>query len=176
VIVGVAGIPESASKWRCLGVRRPLRPPRNRDRLAPEMLQRQVDRQPLRLNKGHILTTMGTPAVRMTLTWRVAQGEATSMTSALQRLMERTRAAPGCTHCSMSTDISTRIEIRYVADWESEHDVQRHIRSSDFTRLAELMEHATEPPTVEFVVPTGICGLEYAEKVRRMKPQRRSAS
>ncbi len=111
---------------------------------------------------------METLAVRMTLTWHVAQGEDTSIVSALQRLMERTRATLGCTRCSLSTDIGTRIEIRYVADWESERDAQRHIRSSDFTRLAELMEQATEPPTVEFAIPTGICGLEYAEKVRRM--------
>jgi quinol monooxygenase YgiN len=111
---------------------------------------------------------MESPAVSMTLEWRVAHGEDASIASALQRLMERTRATPGCTHCSLSTDIGTRIEIRFVADWESERDVQRHIRSSDFARLAELMEQATEPPTIQFIIPAGICGLEYAEKVRRM--------
>lgn len=106
-------------------------------------------------------------AVRMTLKWRVAPAGAPSIVSALQALMVRTRIAEGCTGCSLSTDMDGHVEIRYAANWESEGDMQRQIRSSDFTRLAELMEHATEPPTIQFVLPTGTSGLEYAEKVRQ---------
>jgi quinol monooxygenase YgiN len=105
--------------------------------------------------------------VRMTLKWQVASGEAASITTALQTLMVRTRAEPGCTGCSLSTDLGARNEIRYVADWRTEVDLQRQIRSSDFARLAELMEHATAPPTVEFALPGGTRGLDYAEQVRR---------
>jgi len=105
--------------------------------------------------------------VRMTLKWQVASGEAASITTAVQSLMIRTRAEPGCTGCSLSTDLGARNEIRYVADWRTEIDLQRQIRSSDFARLAELMEHATAPPTVEFALPDGVRGIEYAETVRR---------
>jgi quinol monooxygenase YgiN len=110
---------------------------------------------------------MEMPPIRMTLKWRVAPREGASVTSALQWLMERTRARPGCTRCSLSTDIGPRVEIRYTADWESERDLQREIRSTDFLQLAELMERATEAPTIEFALPNGIHGLEYAEKIRQ---------
>ena len=110
---------------------------------------------------------MESAPVRMTLRWRVASGEAASIASALQMLMVRTRSEPGCTGCSLSTDLGARIAICYVADWKNEGDLQRQIRSDDFTRLAELMEHATEPPEVEFALPSGTRGLEYAEGVRR---------
>jgi quinol monooxygenase YgiN len=114
------------------------------------------------------LATMQSSPVRMTLRWRVASGEVTSITTALQGLLVRMRAEPGCTRCSLSTDLGSLIEIRYVADWRSEGDLQRQIRSADFTRLAELMERATEPPTVEFTLPSGIEGLAYAEKIRHL--------
>lgn len=110
---------------------------------------------------------MESSSVRMTLRWRVASGEVASIASALQGLLVRMRSEPGCTGCSLSTDLGARIEIRYVADWRSEGDLQRQIRSSDFARLAELMERATEPPVIEFALPTGVEGLAYAEKVRR---------
>jgi quinol monooxygenase YgiN len=113
------------------------------------------------------MTTMGTATIRMTLRWRVALAGAPSIVFALQALMVRTRTAAGCTGCSLSTEVDGQVEIRYVADWEREGDLQDQIRSSDFTRLAELMERATEPPTIQFMLPTGACGLEYAEKVRQ---------
>jgi len=105
--------------------------------------------------------------VRMTLGWRVPQREAASILSALHRLMARTRAGRGCTGCSLSSQIGDYTEIRCVADWESEEDLQRQILSSDFTQLAELLERAVEPPTIEFRLPSGMQGLEYAERVRR---------
>ncbi len=110
---------------------------------------------------------MGTPAIRMSLTWRVEPKEGESTTSAMHWLMVRTRARPGCTGCSLSTDMGPRIEIRYTADWESERDLQREIRSSDFLQVAELMERATERPTIEFALPSGVRGLEYAEQIRQ---------
>jgi hypothetical protein len=33
------------------------------------------------------------------------------------------------------------------------------------------MERGIEPPTIEFALPSGIHGMEYAEKIRRVRPQ-----
>ncbi len=93
------------------------------------------------------------------------------MMSALQMVLVRTRRARGCTGCSLSTEIGSHVEIRYAADWENEDDLQCQIRSADFSKLAELMEHGIEPPTIEFTVPSGTRGMEYAEKIRGIRPQ-----
>jgi quinol monooxygenase YgiN len=103
----------------------------------------------------------------MSITWRAHPGEAAAIASALQPIMVRTRAALGCLACSLSTKIDGHVEICYVADWDVEADLQRLIQSSDFAQLAELMERATEHPTVEFVLPGGTRDLEYAKKIRR---------
>jgi quinol monooxygenase YgiN len=108
----------------------------------------------------------------MTLAWHVLPGEVASITSALQTLMMRTRAEPGCSGCSLSAEMGAQVELRYVARWLTEDDLKRQIRSSGFAQLAELLEHATDPPTVEFVVPDGTHGLEYAERIRQVNGAR----
>jgi quinol monooxygenase YgiN len=111
---------------------------------------------------------MESPSVRMTVQWRVPAGEAQSITAALQSLMLQTRAAPGCTGCSVSTEMGALVVIRYVESWKSETDLRRQVRSHRFSALAELIERATENPAVEFQLPDGSRGLDYAEEVRQL--------
>ena len=110
---------------------------------------------------------MRTAAIRMALHWRVIPEETTAMMSALQTVLVRTRRERGCISCSLSTEV----DIRYVADWDTEDDLQRHIRSTDFSKLAELMERGIEPPAIEFALPSGIRGMDYAEKIRGIRRQ-----
>jgi quinol monooxygenase YgiN len=107
----------------------------------------------------------------MALHWRVILEETAAMMSALQTLLVRTRREQGCISCSLSTEIGSHVEIRYVSDWENEDDLQRHVRSTDFSKLAELMERGIESPTIEFALPSGIRGMEYAEKIRGVRRQ-----
>jgi quinol monooxygenase YgiN len=105
--------------------------------------------------------------VRMTVRWCVPPGEAQSIAAALHPLMMKTRADPGCTGCSFSTEMGALVVIQYIETWTSETNLRRQVRSDRFARLAELIEHATEDPVIEFLLPGGLRGLEYAEEVRR---------
>src|SRR5207237_2923366 len=113
------------------------------------------------------VTAMRTTVARMMLKWRVVPGEAQAITSALQRVMMRTRTERGCLGCSLNAETASDVEIRYIANWESEPDLQRQIRSTDFSQLAQLLERGIAAPTIEFTVPSGTFGMEYAEKIRR---------
>jgi quinol monooxygenase YgiN len=103
----------------------------------------------------------------MTVSWKVPQGQARSVTAALQAVMMRTRAEPGCTGCSLSTEMGALVAIQYVENWQTENDLRRQIRSDRFATLAELMEQATEHPVIEFALPGTTRGIDYAEDVRR---------
>jgi hypothetical protein len=59
------------------------------------------------------------------------------------------------------------VVIQYTETWKTETDLRRQVRSNRFSALAELIEHATEHPDIEFRLPDGARGLEYAEEVRR---------
>jgi quinol monooxygenase YgiN len=105
--------------------------------------------------------------VCMTVRWRVPPGEAQSITATLQSLMLKTRAAPGCAGCTVSTEMGALVVIQYIENWKSETDLRRQVRSDRFAALAELIERATEHPVIEFALPGGPRGVEYAEEVRR---------
>jgi quinol monooxygenase YgiN len=105
--------------------------------------------------------------VRMTVRWVVPGGEVGAINAALHTLMVATRAEPGCLGCSLSTDMGERPTFTYVEDWKLEQDLVSHLRSPRFAKLAQLIENATERPRIEFSLPGGIRGIEYAEEVRR---------
>ena len=109
---------------------------------------------------------MAPAPVRMTLKWIVTAGEARSLAGTLQTLMIETRMEPGCLGCSSSFEMDQRASIRYVEEWNTEEQLQGQIRSHRFAKLAELMERSAERPLIEFILPCGTRGLEYAEAVR----------
>ena len=107
--------------------------------------------------------------IRMTVEWFVPIGQARSITSALNSLMVETRTARGCVRCSVSTGMSDRGTVRYTEEWQTEADLRRHLESHVFTSLASLIDDATDPPRVEFMLPGGTRGLDFLEDVRRRK-------
>ena len=113
---------------------------------------------------------MSSPPVRMTVEWTVRPEQFRSVATALHSIMMATRAEPGCLNCSLATELGKRVTIQFVEAWESEESLKRHVRSDRFVTLAGLMESATEAPRVDFALPSGPRGLDYASEVRRQVP------
>ena len=109
------------------------------------------------------------PTVRMTVQWFVPSQETGPIAAALHALMVAAKAEPGCVSCNLSTEMGGKAGLRYVEEWKNEEDLKRQLRSARFTRLAELVERATEHPRFEFSVGDDVRGLEYAEEVRRQQ-------
>lgn len=102
----------------------------------------------------------------MVLEWRVPPGQAQPITAALQDVMLATRREAGCLSCSVFTLASERITVRYAEDWDTEEHLRNQIRSERFRVIASLVEEATEAPRIQFVLPAGTRGIEYATEVR----------
>jgi quinol monooxygenase YgiN len=102
----------------------------------------------------------------MKVKWSVSPGESRPVASILQGLMISTRAQPGCLGCSLTTDIGARVSINYSEAWCCEEDLKRQLRSERFRMLAELLEQASERPTVEFILPGAVRSIDYAEEIR----------
>ena len=108
---------------------------------------------------------MGTK-IGMKLRWLVTPHELGAMTFALNAIMVAAREQPGHVSCRLSTDVGPRVALEYVEEWRGEDDLKRQLRSNRFAHIAELIERGLEEPQVEFSVPGGIRGLDYAEEVR----------
>jgi quinol monooxygenase YgiN len=103
----------------------------------------------------------------MTVQWLVPPQESGAIAAAIHGLMVVARTEPGYVSCNLSTELGDRAGLRYVEEWKDEDDLKRQLRSDRFSKLAELIERATEHPRIEFSLPGGVRGLEYAEEVRQ---------
>ena len=111
-------------------------------------------------------SAMTAQQVRMTVRWSVARGEMSAISAALNSLLSETRAQPGCLNCVFSTELGARAAFTCIEEWAAEKDLMTELRSSRFTQLAQLLESSMERPRVEFSLPSGTRGIEYAEEVR----------
>ena len=105
--------------------------------------------------------------IRLIARWFVPRPEAGWTTSALSALMVASRDEPGCLDATLTTQAGERVRMRYEETWESEEALKNQIRSERFTRLAAILEAAPEQPEIQFILPGGVFGVEYAEAVRQ---------
>jgi quinol monooxygenase YgiN len=104
--------------------------------------------------------------VELRAEWCVLPQQVSAVTAAVYTVLAETRREQGCLTCSLSTDMGEYATLRLAESWDSEDSLRRHVRSPRFEALAGVMESAFAPPRVEFVLPGGTRGLEYAHSVR----------
>jgi quinol monooxygenase YgiN len=84
----------------------------------------------------------------------------------LKSLRAPTRAEAGCISCHVYQDLhdENRIVLREV--WESQADLDRHIRSHRYRHLLALMETASSPPEIRFDTISHTAGIEVVRAAR----------
>lgn len=111
--------------------------------------------------------------VRMRVEWSVLPQQVNAVGGAVHALMAESSREPGCVTCSLSTEMGEYVTLALVTVWDSEESLRLYVRSPRFQMLASVMESAFAPPRVEFVLPSGTRGFEYAESVRQGLGSRR---
>lgn len=113
---------------------------------------------------------MSSTRVRTSIEWFVPLGQTRAITMALYSVAAETRSAPGCVSCSVSADFSNVGEVHYAEEWLTEDYLRLHLRSDTFSHLITLIDDATEPPHVEFMLPLETRGIDLVEEVRASTP------
>ena len=86
----------------------------------------------------------------------------------IRSLLGPTSAAPGCVNCGFYTDAQDENTLCYVEDWQTEEDLQRHIRSDDYRKFLALIDLSSEPPDLKFHRVSETFGIEYVRRVRSL--------
>lgn len=81
-----------------------------------------------------------------------------------------TQAVPGCLACHVCEEQGEDQTIICVAQWQSQEELFRHIRSHLFTRILEAMELSGSEPEISFFRVSGIRGMDLVEAVRNVNP------
>ena len=92
------------------------------------------------------------------------RGEVLEMVKALR---EPTRAEPGCVDCHVYQDLHDEHVIFLEEVWESQADLDRHIRSHRYRRVLALMETASKPPEIRFRKISQTAGMEVVRAARQ---------
>lgn len=104
--------------------------------------------------------------IELRLCLRTPPQRTESLLAALQSLARLARLARGCLEAHLFMESHDSRNLCYTEAWDTEENLCSMLRSEHFTRLAELMETAVEPPILDFRTITTIHGLEFAWQVR----------
>jgi len=79
-----------------------------------------------------------------------------------------TAVESGCLSCRIFQENSAPRAFCYQAQWKTQDDLIRHIRTEHYRQLLALMELGTTPPLVEFHTVTETKGLDLIKQTREV--------
>jgi quinol monooxygenase YgiN len=88
----------------------------------------------------------------------------------LRRLAGPTRSLRGCLAAGSYADIEEDNVILYTEEWETQGDLQAHLRSEALRVLLSVMDLASDPPDVRFDRVSETRGMEFLAAARQGQP------
>ena len=91
------------------------------------------------------------------------QGEALEI---LGSLVEEIQYEPGCVSCRLYRGTEEPRPIMLEELWDSDEDLQHHLRSEKYRKILLVIEMASEAPEIRFDTIACSSGVETIEKAR----------
>jgi quinol monooxygenase YgiN len=85
---------------------------------------------------------------------------------ALVRFKQLTEISMGCISCHINRDVEKTNTITYSEEWQSRHDLEKHIRSPNYRQVLEIIELSVQEPEIKFFTVSKIEGLEVVKTIR----------
>ena len=76
-----------------------------------------------------------------------------------------TEALAECRACWICQDVENDHALTYLVQWDTQEDLETHLRSERFRRLLPYIEMSVEPPAVSFGSVEHIRGIEFLVEV-----------
>ena len=84
----------------------------------------------------------------------------------IRPMLGPTSVETGCLGCYLSTDIDDRYILTFSEEWDSQKNLDRHLRSNGFRDLLSVLDLASELPEVRIHTVTETRGLEVVRAAR----------
>ena len=72
-----------------------------------------------------------------------------------------TEVSRGCRACRILQDVEDDQVLTYLVQWDTQDEIEEHLRSERFRRLLPYIEMSREPPQVEFSTIDQVRGIEF---------------
>jgi quinol monooxygenase YgiN len=96
----------------------------------------------------------------------VAPTKREQLMRALRAWSGPTGVESGCLSCRILQEESEPLAFCYQAQWKTQDDLLRHVRSEHYKRLLVLMDLGSEPPLVEFHTVSETKGMDLIQRAR----------
>ena len=83
----------------------------------------------------------------------------------MRGMLEPARVERGCLSYRLYEDVEDRNAFVLVEEWETQQDIERHIRTDNQRRLLALMDLLSEQPELRFNTVSHTAGMELIENV-----------
>ena len=97
------------------------------------------------------------------------EGKRNEFLDVLLCLKGPTEALPECRACWICQDVEDDHLLTYMVQWDSQDDLEAHLRSERFRRLLPYIEMSVEPPVVSFDCIEHVRGIEFLVAVLSSK-------
>jgi len=76
-----------------------------------------------------------------------------------------TEVQPGCLGCCIYQDLQNEKTINYEEVWQSEENLENHIRSALYRNILAIIDMSAEPPSITFHTVLNTTGIELIENI-----------
>jgi len=104
--------------------------------------------------------------ILVSLTLAPAPGRRQEMIDVFWLIIGPIRAQPGCLSCGLYQEIGNGDQLLYLEAWETQQQLERHMRSARYERLLAVMDASVQQPVLRYQTIATVMGLEYLEAVR----------
>jgi quinol monooxygenase YgiN len=105
--------------------------------------------------------------ILVTLNLAPAPGRRQEMIDVFWMIIGPIRAQPGCVSCGLYQEIGNGDQLLYIEAWETQVQLERHMRSARYERVLAVMETSVQQPVLRYQTIFAERGLEYLEAVRK---------
>lgn len=85
----------------------------------------------------------------------------------IKAMVGPTKAKPGCRQCSLYSHVDNDDELMLLELWDSQEELDKHIKSPQYVLILEAMELGTEPPRLGIHIVSSSLDLHHVEEVRK---------
>ena len=101
----------------------------------------------------------------VTLHLKVAPEKRMHILETIRSMIGPTSVQPGCLHCDFFGSTQNDDILILLEKWESQENLNQHIKSDEFLKVLAAMDTASEQPQISFYEVKSCAGMELVEKV-----------
>ena len=109
----------------------------------------------------------------VTLKMTVRSEKRRDLIETMRGMLEPARVERGCLSYCLYEDVENRNAFVLLEEWETQKDLESHIRTDNHRRILELMDLLSEQPELRFNTVSHTAGMELIGDVLSKTPRAR---